>query len=249
MLLKVRFFGVVLILLSFTLKQNPQESPSINSPFVVVELFTSQGCSSCPPADRILTKLANSSDQNILPLSYHVDYWNYLGWNDPYSQKKFSLRQRQYARQLQNGTYTPQMVFNGKEECIGSRNNEVKYNITQALKEKPLLSISAKSSLNPANNTLDVTYQLSQPYDYIWVQVALVESEITTHVKRGENRGRRLTHNNVVRSFTTTFPEGQKGNVKLNIPDQMSLENSSVILFVQNSKNMAIIGATKVNLR
>ena len=85
----------------------------------VVELFTSQGCSSCPPADALLAQIKD--DTNVIALSYHVDYWNYLGWKDPYSNKAYSAYQRSYAKELNSGVYTPQMVVNGSKEFVGSK--------------------------------------------------------------------------------------------------------------------------------
>src|SRR5689334_14081460 len=92
-------------------------------PFALVELFTSEGCSSCPPADRVLARLAaeaRASGRRIFPLSFHVDYWNGLGWRDPWSTRTFTERQRNYARALGWRTYTPQMVINGAEHFVGS---------------------------------------------------------------------------------------------------------------------------------
>jgi hypothetical protein len=88
---------------------------------VLIELFTSEGCSSCPPADRLLEKLAAENNDKVYVLSFHVDYWNYIGWKDPFSQARFSQRQRNYARQFSlESIYTPQMVVNGVAEFVGS---------------------------------------------------------------------------------------------------------------------------------
>ena len=110
---------------------------------VIVELFTSQGCSSCPAADRLLSKLKKTSSK-VIPLSFHVSYWNYLGWTDPYSQEAFSKRQRLYARTLRSSVYTPQMVFNGSSECVGSSAAQVDHNIREALETKTTNKIALK---------------------------------------------------------------------------------------------------------
>ena len=99
---------------------------------VVVELYTSQGCSSCPPADKFLLELREDENRNILPLSFHVDYWNSLGWADTFSDPSFSERQRNYARHYGSPTiYTPQMVIDGQEFFIGSRKREVNRTIDE----------------------------------------------------------------------------------------------------------------------
>ena len=107
--------------------------------FAVVELFTSQGCSSCPPADRLLSSLlaeAEKEGKNIFPLSFHVDYWNRLGWRDPYSSSDFSKRQRRYATALSSGVYAPQMVFKGREECVGSNRYKAQAMINKVMKRQ-----------------------------------------------------------------------------------------------------------------
>ena len=107
-----------------------EPGPSISGDRVaVVELFTSQGCSSCPPADRLLSKLARDPryQGKVIPLSFHVDYWNSIGWTDPFSSNRWSERQRVYAGRVfhSNRIYTPQVVVNGRSECVGNSEGEV----------------------------------------------------------------------------------------------------------------------------
>ena len=120
-----------------------------SKPFVLIELFTSEGCSSCPSADKNLEKItaqAKAFGQNIYTLSYHVDYWDYLGWKDPYSTKQFSDRQRDYATQFNsNRIYTPQMVVNGKTEFVGSNQKTSQQAIKQALVSKTTSAIAITS--------------------------------------------------------------------------------------------------------
>jgi len=104
---------------------------------VIVELFTSQGCSSCPPADRILRRLISkglvSKDRPVIPLSFHVDYWNYIGWTDPFSSARYSQRQQRYAAALRTGrSYTPQLVVDGQRHCVGSHAKEAQSLIAEA---------------------------------------------------------------------------------------------------------------------
>ena len=103
---------------------------------VVIELFTSQGCSSCPPADRLLSRLAEEPAYRgrVVPLAFHVDYWDYIGWRDPFSSPRWSERQRDYGRSLGLGTvYTPQLVIDGRSECVGSQEGDVRREIARAL--------------------------------------------------------------------------------------------------------------------
>jgi hypothetical protein len=113
---------------------------------VVVELFTSQGCSSCPAADKNLADLiekAEAKGQLIIGLSFHVDYWNYIGWKDPYSKSDFTERQRKYASHLNSeSVYTPQMIVNGEKEFVGSDKSSATTQITKALQNKMLFNIS-----------------------------------------------------------------------------------------------------------
>ncbi len=117
--------------------------------FAVVELFTSEGCSSCPPADEAVADIAKQNKSNVFILGYHVDYWNYLGWKDMYSSSAYSNRQKQYASVFQlNSIYTPQIVVNGKTEFVGSDKNKLQQTITKELNNniaKPF-DASAKST-------------------------------------------------------------------------------------------------------
>ena len=161
--------------------------------FLVVELFTSQGCHSCPPADRLLSKLVSEAEaegKTIFPLSFHVDYWNYLGWKDPYSQSKFSDRQRRYANQLGSSVYTPQMVFNGISETVGSRPERVKRHLKKSVKKLDNSDIRLQAAVD--NNQIQIEYAVSNATNDAILQIALVERNIVDQIARGENRGKKL---------------------------------------------------------
>lgn len=171
---------------------------------VVVELFTSQGCSSCPPADRFLGELAKRDD--VLPLSFHVDYWNRLGWKDPFSDPRFTERQSHYNhfRFTQSNNYTPQMVVNGQYHDVGSRELKINYYIEQTKQQireaddtipvtlKPTNASHFKLTLGHAQQPANVTYD-------IWM--ILFDHSHATRIKRGENRGITLTDYHVVRDI------------------------------------------------
>jgi hypothetical protein len=165
-----------------------QESP------VVVELFTSQGCSSCPPADAFLTDLARQR-RDVLPLAFHVTYWDYLGWKDPYSLDAATARQREYARRLHgDGIYTPQMVVDGTTGFVGSSRSEGISAIAGAAPKPVAVSVAREGQ------TLLITVGAGAGL----AQVLLVGFDPTheTPVGRGENSGRTLTETNIVRSLT-----------------------------------------------
>ncbi|TPW27006.1 DUF1223 domain-containing protein [Pararhizobium mangrovi] len=163
-------------------------------PKAVVELFTSQGCSSCPPADAVLGELAHRDD--LIALSYHVDYWNYLGWDDTLATHEFTLRQKGYAHTLGGkNVYTPQMVVNGRADAVGSH--------------KPAIEAAIdRLDRNGGGLTVPVNVQLSGNELRIAIGTGKGEADIvvvyfdhkkTVRIDRGENRGRSITYWHVVR--------------------------------------------------
>ena len=178
---------------------------SIRTP-VLVELFTSEGCSSCPPADVLLESLDRTqpvAGAQIIVLSEHVDYWNQIGWTDPFSSPQFSRRQEAYARRFKgDGAYTPQVVVDGVKEFIGSDGHRAIAEIGKAAGvPKAVVKLSAAG--NPFR--VHVNVSVAESAD---IFVALALNEAVSQVMRGENGGRKLRHVAVVKSLT------QVGNVK-----------------------------------
>lgn len=221
-----------------------------NQNAVVVELFTSQGCSSCPSADRLLSEFIDQSSDRELPiygLSFHVDYWNRLGWKDPFSAKEFTNRQYTYAQKMGNrGVYTPQMVVNGQAEFVGSNKREASSAIGTALASKPSIQIEA-TEITRSKNTIKLSYSVDKVLKGSVVNIAVVERDISTEVTRGENRGRKLEHDNVVRVFEQQVIS-KEGKITLHLPKGLILRKSSIILYVQNDASYEVLGATKVAL-
>jgi hypothetical protein len=217
-------------------------------PVVVLELFTSQGCSSCPPADKALQELtqqAAQSGQAVYGLSFHVDYWNRLGWQDPFSTKQFTDRQRQYDRVLQTQTYTPQLVINGKQNVIGGQRGRIQQAI-QAIQQQPASAfVDIDGSLTHTAGRVTVKYELSAVGPYR-VNVALVQKEAHTAVANGENGGRTLINTNVVREFKTVDKPGTSGDVVLSLPNSLKVEQTAVLLYVQRTDNQQIVGAKQL---
>lgn len=213
------------------------------SGIAVVELFTSQGCSSCPAADANLSEIIDqNSDRNIFGLSFHVSYWNYLGWKDPYSKEEYTARQREYASHFRNSTiYTPQMVVNGTREFVGSDKALSKKILQRALLDQPKHTIDIDAQL--LKNKVVITYTIEGTTTNSVLNVALVERDLKNTIPRGENRNKTLHHDNVVRSFTS-LGISEKGEIDIKLPDGFNLKNGSIIAYVQNTTSMEITGAS-----
>jgi hypothetical protein len=210
---------------------------------VVVELFTSRGCSSCPAADRNLTSIlakAQNDGDKVLGLSFHVDYWNHIGWKDPYSSRAFTERQRQYQRGMGlSSLYTPQRVINGGVAFVGSDKNRSEKEISSALKQAPRFVITI-GRLAVEGGDLQVDYTLDKPPGDEVIHLAVVEKDASNFVLRGENNGKTLHHNNVVRAFTT-YSASQAGRLKMKLPGLKG--ETSVILYIQQD-NLRMVGST-----
>jgi hypothetical protein len=225
-------------------------------PFAVVELFTSEGCYSCPPADEVLgsmTARARVEGRRVFPIAFHVDYWNYLGWEDPYSSAEFSRRQGDYARKFgSNRRYTPQMIVNGQTEFVGSSKPQARQAVEQALQTPATAGVSLSQGVaeNQANAIVAVvTPQGAKAGDQLCV--ALVERGIIQDVPRGENAGRRLPHENVARAFETRTLQGDGAPIRVNLeaPAGLKRENASIIAYVQDGTMWKVLGAAALDLK
>lgn len=183
---------------------------------VLVELFTSQGCSSCPPADRLLRELVEKQPVpgvEVLALSFHVDYWNRLGWRDPFSSPRWSARQREYARRFGETTvFTPQAVVDGTRSLVGSDRDGMLAAIAAAAERtSERLDVTARTTGAPAGTpALHVRGpSLADAAGTRRLHVAIVEDGLSVSVPRGENAGRELSHVRVVRDlYSETLPAG-----------------------------------------
>ena len=211
------------------------------SSFAVLELFTSEGCSSCPPADKLLPQLAAISP-NIITLSFHVDYWDRLGWKDPFSNAAFSDRQRQYGQQFQlESIYTPQLIVNGQYELVGNNRSTAEADIQQVLKEKAIVQLSV-DAVKRMNDKLLVNCSAEGDWKNANLFVAVVQKQAETNVKAGENRGSKLSHTNIVRSFDKRTAQ-QKMSFEISIPKDLTDSNWQLILFTQQKSDLKITGA------
>ncbi|MGH7740409.1 MAG: DUF1223 domain-containing protein [Candidatus Eiseniibacteriota bacterium] len=222
-------------------------SPPARVPFALVELYTSEGCSSCPPADRLLSQLdreAAQSGRNLLTLEFHVDYWNSAAWRDAFSSGAHSERQRQYAAALGSEVYTPQAVINGRTECVGSDAGRVHRAVDAALASAPHVALAIESVTDGGHPA--VHYRLSGAEPNARVCAALAESGIVTRVGGGENAGREVAHGSVVREFLTRA-RGQADSGELRFSAAATSEHPRrIVVFVQDPKTLAILAAASV---
>ncbi|WP_080236541.1 DUF1223 domain-containing protein [Spirosoma rigui] len=248
----MNYVPVLLTLLGITFGPVPPKTPKpAPQPVVVLELFTSQGCSSCPPADQALhnlTQQAARAGQAVYSLSFHVDYWNRLGWQDPFSSKLFTDRQRQYDRSLNSQTYTPQLVINGQQVLIGSQKAKIEQAIQTIQQQRPSTQVGIDARLTTDAKQVTVAYALapSGPAAPYQVNVALVQKEARTAVGNGENSGRTLVNTNVVRQFRTVDRPGTSGSVSLPLPASLSADQTAVLVYVQRTDTGQIIGARQL---
>ncbi len=228
--------------------QNKQ-SPSMKSGFkniAVLELFTSQGCSSCPPADKLLGSYA--SKENVIVLSFHVDYWNRLGWKDPFSSKEYTQRQYNYSTALNSSVYTPQLVINGQSEMVGSDESKISNTIKKIQSQQAVAHLSIKN-VQLENGRVNINFAASGNIDNSVLNVALVAKKITTDIKAGENGGVTLTNYNVVNNFKTIHQFNTGDNtIDIDIPSGIDLKNISVVLFLQQKANNKILAADQAAL-
>ncbi len=200
----------------------------------VLELFTSQGCSSCPSADRLLEKY--SAKDNVIALSFHVDYWDRLGWKDPYSSKQFTKRQYNYASALNAGVYTPQLVINGQSEMVGSDSRKIDNTLKKVWSQGAASGISIES-VKMENGKSMIDYTLTNVNNAL-LNVALVEKKTKTEIKAGENGGATLSGTNVVINFQTLSDvKNGKNSYSIEIPAGLDKDNISIVLYLQKANN------------
>ncbi|NOD77358.1 thioredoxin family protein [Ruegeria sp. HKCCD4332] len=207
---------------------------------VVVELFTSQGCSSCPPADRLMHELAKRDD--VIGLALHVDYWDYIGWKDEYADPDHTTRQRAYAREGgRSMIYTPQMVINGQHDIVGAQSRELDRLINAHLKAVPEASVSATRTADEVTvEVMPVELPEGETYDIRVVQYSPMRH---ASIRRGELAGHDLDYANVVETWQIA---GQWDGVA---PQTFSAQLGSdlpAVVLVQRAGHGPVVAATRV---
>ena len=211
---------------------------------VVVELFTSQGCNSCPPADEFLGELADHP--GILALSFHIDYWDYIGWSDPFASPQTTGRQRSYAKSLNlRYVYTPQMVIDGRSDAVGSQRNKVLKAIEKAATTRKAVEIrfvqdDGGKIVIPAGHA---------PDEGAAVWLAVFDRQRDTEVLRGENAGRTLSNYHVVRQLTRIGTwRGEHLEIPFDMASATVLGRDGCAVIVQQSPTGAVLGAAEMTL-
>lgn len=231
--------------------QSGSKSSTSFQPVAVIELFTSQGCSSCPSADQLLSQTINDAkkdSRNIFALSFHVDYWNRLGWTDPFSTKEYSERQRAYAAQFNdNSIYTPQMIVNGSRQFVGSDKKGLKDALEKSLQMLPTATFKTLSATFQKNTPPQVNFSLEGNYTDCNINFALISLSEITSIKRGENSGLSLTNEHVVRQFIS-IPATVEGLIHFKASPLPSGSNMAIVAYLQKSNSMKIIGAAMAEI-
>ncbi|NSL85604.1 DUF1223 domain-containing protein [Chitinophaga sp. Mgbs1] len=221
--------------------------PKAANGFAVVELFTSEGCSSCPAAEDLVAQIAaEQQDKAVYILAFHVDYWNRLGWKDPFSSPDFSFRQRHYRELLSIPTvYTPQLILNGKTVFKRSQEPLLRAAIQEGLQATPGGELTL-SVLPAGDSALQVRYAYNGKTRRNNLLLTLVQRKAVSRITAGENNGRELTHINVVRKLENIdLKETSAGSYTIALPEGVTATGCDVIGFVQQSKTGEIIAAGK----
>jgi hypothetical protein len=208
--------------------------PKLGPSPVVVELFTSQGCASCPPADALIHDIANDPAMRgrVIPLAFHVDYWDSLGWRDPFSSADWTQRQARYARTMRlSSAYTPQAVVNGSRQVVGSDRAAMSAALEKASNEKPSGEIALTARRD--GNSLIATIHANVPATDD-LMLAIVEDGVTTKIEHGENAGRTITNDAIVRKLVQITP----GNST--VPLHPAWRSLSATAFVQDRITLTI---------
>ena len=223
----------------------------------VVELFTSQGCSSCPPADRILGDLAN--DPSIIAITWPIDYWDYLGWKDTLADPRFAVRQRAYSQARgDREVYTPQAVVNGAAHIVGGDRAAIERAVAETSHRDNVMTVPLYASMSGGQISVSVsaamasaTRSLVAPHGEVWI--CPIVSSVSVSVTRGENSGQRVEYHNVVRNLVKVG-EWNGGAASWSVPlaSVATQGADSAVIFVQSGDENApgaMFGATYVRLR
>jgi hypothetical protein len=244
--------GVCVATISLPVQVTAQQ---FTSAVVIAELFTSEGCSSCPPADDLLTQLVSRppiAGIKVLALGEHVDYWDRLGWRDPFSSAALTNRQAEYNARVfrENGIYTPQLVVDGQFQCIGSDARAVRQALAKAARlPKATVGVSAARD---TSGDVRVDVQVDLPPEVMIredadVLVAVTQDRLVTNVRRGENGGRTLRHTAVVRSLGivgAVTPQNRTFATTSLVPvvSEWKIDDIRIVSFVQERNSRRILG-------
>lgn len=228
--------------------ENPTEQipkPTVGDGFAVLELFTSEGCSSCPAADDLLGKIQKEyAGKPVYALAYHVDYWDRMGWKDSFSSPKFTDRQYKYSQWLGSQLYTPQLVANGKQGFVGSDAVTLGTTVDTALKGTAKIAFGLHAKIQ--GTAMTIAYQVSAAVPKSKLLVAIVQKHQASKVRHGENSGRTLNHWQIVRKLYTleANTSGENPN-RLPLPEGFNTTDWEIIGMLQNQETGMIVAANR----
>lgn len=230
------------------------QAPAIGSTPVLVELFTSEGCSSCPPADALLMRLGRTQpvrEADVIVLEEHVDYWDTLGWKDPFSSEAATTRQQEYGQAFGGRqVYTPQMIVDGYAEFVGSAEGTALRAVRAAVATpKPAVSLRWADDGRLAIHIEPLTNAMQG--DTPHVVVAIAENMLHSDVKRGENAGRALEHDGVVRALIPVGkievgPNGFSSTIAVRAAHEWNMANLRAVVFVQEQRSRHVLAAAVI---
>lgn len=211
----------------------------------VIELFTSEGCSSCPPADELIRKINKEYEgKEVYILTYHVDYWNKLGWKDPFSSAAYSTKQYKYGQQFKlSSIYTPQVIVNGAVQFVGSDERRLRNELGKKETNNSVTTLKIGEIVIDKKN-VKVSFSVNDDNYTDEIIISLVQKFATSAVGRGENRGRNLTHVQLVRDQKTVSVSSSTKMVSLILPDDFDAKQFEIIGFIQEKSSGKIINAT-----
>ncbi|MEO0401375.1 MAG: DUF1223 domain-containing protein [Pseudomonadota bacterium] len=205
---------------------------------VVVELFTSQGCSSCPPADKLLHELAGRDD--VIALALHVDYWDYIGWKDEFADPNYANRQRGYAIEgNRRSIYTPQMIINGTTDIVGARPME----LSKAIADHAAKPVPVALDVSRAGDTITISATAARSTGPLLVHMVRYQPERTAKITRGENAGHTISYANVTQEWKIL--QEWDGVTDLNLEAQAE-GDIPVVVMIQEGRHGAILAAAQL---
>lgn len=254
----------LLILCSASVLNTKAQTPAAEADRkpVIVELFTSEGCSTCPPADELLQKLEAQQPvggAEVVPLEVHVDYWNHDGWNDPYSSSEWTERQTVYRSIFNQTEYTPQMIVDGQSQFVGSNGRQALAEIEKAA-QRVQTDVAVNSEKSDTHGSQRFTVSVGKlagntAGDIAEVWVAVTEDGLQSTVNRGENAGHVLHHTATLRSLhkigtaDVSAPSASfRGDSRVKFESRWKPENLHVVVFVQEKKSRKILGAASAKV-
>lgn len=219
---------------------------------ILIELFSSEGCSSCPIADAFMSDLLYFADSTKMPvyvIDFHVDIWNKSGWVDPFSDSNYTNRLKTYLKKKNWAhMYTPMAILNGMDQQPGHAKKEIGKFIQKELYEPSNHFLRIR--LEPVNDEPDsvwVKYTIWGPTDSLLLNIALVQKNVNSYVTAGENKDQILHHNNVVRQFLTIPVTGKTGSVKMHLNPRLILTNFRFLGYIQHERTWRVLASDQLN--